>query len=154
YCGLTLVQLGIIATYQGDDERATACHTQGLAVLREFGDKYGIAYALNRSARDVTLRQGHYDRRQRPLRRASSCAARWAIVGSAKCPWTDWGEAPRQRDVTSGRPGCLAQRSCSAKLSAVTLPPPTKPTTTSTWPLHVPHWRRPPLPQRGPRAGR
>jgi non-specific serine/threonine protein kinase len=61
YCGLTLVQLGVVATYQGDDERATTCHAQGLAALREFGDKYGIAYALSRFARDVTLRQGHYD---------------------------------------------------------------------------------------------
>jgi hypothetical protein len=32
-----------------------------VAIHREVGDKWSIAYALGRFARDVALRQGHYD---------------------------------------------------------------------------------------------
>jgi non-specific serine/threonine protein kinase len=59
--GVTLTNLGIVAQHQGDYERATNCHTQALTVVREVGDKWGIAYALCRFARDVALRQGHHD---------------------------------------------------------------------------------------------
>jgi predicted ATPase len=77
--GQTLVYLGILA--RGDDQRATTYFTQALAAHREAGDKWGIAHALSRFARDVSLRQRHYDQA------AASFAESLILCGEAGTRW-------------------------------------------------------------------
>jgi tetratricopeptide (TPR) repeat protein len=59
--GAALNALGIMARWQGDDERATAFHTEGLAVMRAVGGKFNIAYTLQRYGLNVAFAQGHYE---------------------------------------------------------------------------------------------
>jgi tetratricopeptide (TPR) repeat protein len=80
-----LLGAGLFADEQGDYLRATALHTESLALWRELGDRAGVARALN-SLGLVAMKQGDYERatalfeESLALRRA--LGDRWSIAAT------------------------------------------------------------------------
>jgi hypothetical protein len=59
--GLTLVELGITARFQGNLDLATTYEIRGLDLLRVVGDAWGLAFAVRRNG-FTALRLRDYDR--------------------------------------------------------------------------------------------